>query len=346
MKVGDPTTFPLQLTTIYGVPLRYLTLAAFLADGWSLECTILGAVVTLTTSALIPDPAKADGMHLLTFTVPAQGVVFIRATNPSPLYVSGINPFLDVSVADLDSLAAQINAGVGTPVSGGSVTTVNDLPLVEGDGAQASYTIPASALKVFDNSGKLIFSFATLADVAATSWTIAAQARYTTENGELPSNAVAFSFQAQVLNKATNLVGIGWQTAPAGAIVDDLLPGAPTVTVSGGAVTGATGGTGGHIYGTNAVTVTLTPTSGGTGAVLTAVIDRNGAITGYTVTSAGSAYAAAPTAALSVASDGSVSVRRFAFDIQLVPPTGSGYAAKLTVITAFVALQRQQTTTP
>lgn len=345
MKVGDPTTFPLQLTTIYGVPLRYITLAAFLADGWLLECTILGAVVTLTSSALIPDPAKADGTHLLTFTLPAQGLTLIRATNANPLYLSAYNALLDVSVADMDSLAAQINAGVGTPVSGGSVTTVNDLNMVEGDGVQASYTIPASALKVFDNAGKLIFSFATLADVAATAWTIAAAARYLTENGELPTNSVAFSFQSQVLSKPTNLVGIGWQTAPTGAVVDDVLPAAPTVTFSGGAVTGATGGTGGHIYGTNAVTVALSG-GGGSGAVLTAVIDRNGAITGYTVTTPGTLYTSAPTAVLSVASDGSVSTRRFAFDIQLVPPTGSGYTSKLTVITGFINILRQQTTTP
>lgn len=350
MKVGDSATVLIKLSTVYGPTLKYSSYAAFLADGWSIEATLGGVAQTLVVSSLIPDAASVasgnfDGSHLVTFTVLGAGVVTLKPVNPNKLYLSAYDVVIVAGVADTDSLAAQINSGVGAQVPGGSVSTVADLNLVEGDSAQAQYTIPASALKVFDNASKLIYSFGNLADIGGQPWTIACQARYLTENGELPTAAVAFSFQAQVLDKVNNVVGIGWLTPPAGAVIDDVLPAAPTVTVAGGLITGTTGGLGGHLYGTNVPTVALAG-GGGVNGVLTPIV-VNGAVTGYTVTNPGSGYGSAPTATLSVQSDGGVSARKFALDIQLVPPVGSTYAAaKLTVITGFVNLLRQQTTTP
>lgn len=348
-RVGDTATLPIKLQTSAGAALSYASLSAFLADSWSIESTILGAAVTMTASSLIRDPGSLasgnfDGLHLLTVTLPGPGLLVVKANTTNATYLSAFDLSLVVGIADEDSLSAQISSGLGTLVAGGSVSTVNDLNWVEGDGLQAQFTVPVSALQVFDLTNKLVFSFASLADVSATAWTIAAQARYITENGELPTQAVAFTFGAFVLDKVNNKVAIGWQTPPAGAIVDDLLPTAPTVTVSGGLITGTTGGTGGHIYGTNPVTVTLTG-GGGTGGILTPVI-VNGVITGYTVTAQGSGYGSAPTAALSVASDGNTASRKFAYDIQLVPPSGSPYTAKLTVISGYINVLRQQTTSP
>lgn len=349
-KVGDSVTLELRLMTIYGRRLQYASYAAFQADGWSIEATILGAAVTMSVSSLIPDPASVasgsfDGTHLMTVVLPGPGVATVKAINANPTYYSANDLVLTICVADLDSVQASINSGIGTLIAGGSVTTVNDLNIVEGDSMQAQYTIPAASLKVFDLASKLIYSFGTLADVAATSWTIAAQARYLTENGELPTAAVAFSFQAAILDKANNVVGIGWQTAPSGAVIDDVLPSAPTVTVAGNIITGATGGTGGHFYGTNVPTVALSG-GGGTGGALTATV-VNGVVTGYTVASPGSGYSGVPTATLSVQSDGNVASRRFAYDIQLVPPSGSSYPNnKLTVVSGFINILRQQTTTP
>lgn len=349
-KVGDSATFELRFLTVYGQPLRYASYTAFQADGWSIEATILGVAVTLTVSAMIPDPASVasgnfDGTHLITIVNPGPGLVTLKATNAKTTYMSMLDQQATIMVADVDSIAAQINSGIGAVVAGGSVTTVSDLNIVEGDSMNAQYTIPAASLKVFDLASKIIYSFGTLADVSATAWTIAAQARYLTENGELPTATVAFSFQAAVLDKANNIVGIGWQTAPSGAVIDDVLPSAPTVTVAGNLITGATGGTGGHFYGTNVPTVALSG-GGGTGGVLTAVV-ANGVVTGYNVTNAGSGYATPPTATLSVQSDGNIATRKFAYDIQLVPPSGSTYPNnKLTVISGFINILRQQTTTP
>lgn len=349
MKVGDSTTVAFKFQTTAGAAVTYANLAAFTGAGWAIEALILGSSVTLTVASLVPDPATSalssyDGTHLVTFTVPAAGLMLLRPYNASTSLMSAYDLALEATIADADSLAAQMNAGLGTLIAGGSVSTVNDVTAVEGDSLQATFTVPTSALKLL--SGSAIVSFSTLADISATAWTIAAQARYTTENGELPSNPVAFSLTAAIIDKVNNVVAIGWPTAPAGAIIDDLLPSVPTVTVSGGAITGATGGTGGHIYTGRTVTVTLTG-GGGTLGALTATVDTNGRITGYIVAAAGSGYGSAPTATLSVNSDGSVASRTFAYDIQLVPPSGSAYGAyKLTVIRGNLPLLRQQTTTP
>lgn len=348
-RSGDIVSLELKLASIFGPAYAptYANYAAFVAAGWAVSFWKAGAVLSIqpTISALVPDTAN-DGTHYLSVTLP-QGVCVARIIPPaSRTDLYSVYDFqLIVPYADTDTIQATLNATSGTVVTGSTVTTVSDIAFIEGDSFQVQFTVPTSALKIFDLTNKLIYQYADLSDISAAAWTIAAQARYPTENGQIPGAPVAFSFQAAVLDKVNRYVGIGWQTAPSGAVVDDILPSAPTVTVAGNLITGATGGTGGHIYGTNAIVIALTG-GGGTGGALAATV-VNGQVTGYTVTTAGTGYATPPTAALSIQSDGTILSRSFKFDVQLQPPAGSTYAgAKLSAINGNIVVYRQQTTTP
>lgn len=348
-RQGDIPGLPFKLASIFGAGSApvYANLAAFLAAGWTFSFLQNGAVMstTPTITSLLPD-ANNDGTHYLNVTLP-QGVTTIRPIPPptrKDLYAVA-DLLIIVGLADVDSLSAAINSATGAVVAGGITTNVTDQSMTEGDSFAAQFTIPSSSLKIFDNANKLIYTFSNLADISGNPWTIAAQARYLTEGGQLPTIPVAFSFQAQVLDKTNNVVGIGLAAATAGAVIDDVLPTAPTITVGGGLITSVSGGLGGHIYGTNTVTITLSG-GGGSGGVITANI-VNGQIASYTITNPGSGYGSAPTAALSVASDGSVASRTFRVDVQLQPPAASTYAgSKLTVVSFNLIINRQQTTTP
>ena len=355
LRTGDPAALPCALQTIYGVPLSYGTAAAFLADGWTTAWSLLGAAVTAPTiSAVVQNPgAFADiltyaGQHDITFAaLPVAGIYIVNVVNANPNYLSMYGLVVVVMNNDFDSLAALLSGTIGQASPGGQIVNAPQLTTIEQSTWEASFNIPASLLQVLNAAGSAIYQWSSLAAIGGQPWRVFSQARYQTENGQLPSTPVAWTNEAYVTNPVTNQVTIGANVAntiPAAQCVDDLPATLGTVTLSSQTVQSVAVASGGHYYGSNVPTVQFVG-GGGTGAAAHVVI-VNGQVTSVVIDSPGSGYTSAPTASLVFQSPSSVLNRQFSYDIWLQPPVGSPFASEtIAVLTGTHLIVRRQSTT-
>lgn len=343
-KAGDSVSLPIWLYGPTGLALTFANVAAFNAAGWVLSW-IQGAAILSTqpTYTITPDPTSAglDGRHFLTYALPA-GVSSIDVQMPTGAFYS-FDQVQIVCSNDEDSLAAGFARGSAVTSSNVTTSTLADQSCTEGDGF--AFLLPAvlpSQLAFYDATNKTITTFATLADISATAWTVACQARRIENNGELPTVPVAFSLLAAIQSKSGNTLVVGWDAPPTGCQIDDI-QGTATAALSGGGI-GSITVTAGGVYFGSAPTVSIAGT--GTGATATAVL-TNGIVTAITVTNAGTGYTGTPTVTLSSNPATAAASRRFLCDVQLVPPSTAGFSTtKLTVFSFGLVLLRQQTTTP
>jgi hypothetical protein len=220
-KSGDSVSLPVEFQTAAGAAQTYANAAAFTGASGNIEwyngTALLSPQPTWTLA-----PIGVTGVHALTFALPA-GVNHIRITLPAGIVTGSTTILLPVGTSDSDSIAAQITAGdtVVVPIAGFSQDTQNrDFTTVEGDSFVEEFTIPASALVVYNPSGAP-FQFADLSDISGNAWRIDAVARGTDPASQIPGASPAFTYLTTHISKTARTIAIGFDTAPAGAVVNN-----------------------------------------------------------------------------------------------------------------------------
>lgn len=219
-KTGDSVAIPVKLETAAGAALDYANQAAFVAAGgaivWYSGATALGVQPTYTVGNI------GSGWHAITFTLPA-GVDHMLITAPASGVANPVDVLLITPTYDTDSIYAATIAlavPVSVPVSGfiGGAQSY-DFNSIEADSVSQQFQIPLASLKVFNPGGALIYQFADLSDIGGFPWRIDATARATDAASQLPSASPAYTFSCAITDKINRYVAIGWDIAPAGAVV-------------------------------------------------------------------------------------------------------------------------------